>query len=186
MTTYSLQPNEVVLLRETPVYRGNGTTCELILTNLNLVMVRQGTFRKNVGVETFPIKQIKIFNGRAHALMKSSNNSDVLEVFFRHGEEEFRFPSGGKKKVQLWIGKINEAVTGERAPEVPTYAIPGADLVAGVLKDTMSVFRAKRGGKDESSAPTAVSSKCTSCGAPVSGFKGRPITCDYCGAAQQL
>jgi hypothetical protein len=185
MAKYDLLPNEIVLLKDDAVFHGKAASGELTLTNLNLFVMHKGMFGNSKGFQTFPVNQIKVYNGRAQALMnKTRGGHEVLEVYFLDGEEEFRFSSGGKKKIQTWIGKINEAVTGQPAPEVGSFALPGVDLVAGVLKDTLGAFKSKRGAKP---APLiSVATKCVSCGAAVSGVQGQAITCPYCLAAQQL
>jgi hypothetical protein len=63
-------------------------------------------------------------------------------------------------------------------------AIPGAELVAGVVKDTLGAFKARFGAKSD--APAGVAAKCRACGAPMNGLKGQPLTCEYCGSVQEL
>lgn len=189
MTKYDLLPSEIVLLKDDAVRHGDEGSGELTLTNLNLVVTRtimgRGLFGKSsVGIQTFPVSQIKVYNGQAHTRMNTTRGGDALEVYFLHGEEQFRFYNGGKRKIQTWIGKINEAVTGQPAAEVSSFALPGADLVAGVLKDTLGAFKSKLGAKPE--ALVSVATKCISCGAPVSGVRGQRVTCPYCLATQQL
>ncbi|MGB3415018.1 MAG: hypothetical protein WBA28_09930 [Microbacteriaceae bacterium] len=187
---YNLQPNEVVLLKDesvTHVGFGLAYSAELLLTNLNLVLVKKTMFGKTKGVLTFPLNQIKVFNKRAQALIaRSSNGSDLLEVYFLNGQEKFAFQSGGKRKINEWISKINQAATGEDIPsdESSGLAIPGVELVAGVLKDSLNVFKSKLGYKTET--PSKVAGKCLGCGAPVSGFSGQTVTCEYCNSAHQL
>ena len=187
---YSLQSNEVVVLKDEHVMHGgflSTYTDELILTNLNLVLLKRGLFGNSKGVLTFPVSEIKVYNQRAQATIgEASNGGALLEVYFLNGEEKFGFQSGGKKKLNEWIAKINEVVTGTEAPvhqEFGSMAIPGADLVAGVLKDTLGVFRAKLGSKAETAV--RVTGKCHGCGAPIAGFRGETLTCEYCGLAQQ-
>lgn len=50
-------------------------------------------------------------------------------------------------------------------------AIPGAELVAGMLKDTLGVFTSKLGSK--SNAPVTVAGKCAACGHRWRAFRGR-------------
>ncbi len=190
---YNLQPDEVVLLKDESVMHGgfwSAYTDELILTNRNLVLLKKGMFGNSKGVLTFPINQIKVYNDQAQAVIgKASNGSDLLEVYFLSGQEEFSFQTGGKKKLLTWIAKLNEAVTGKAAPDTGVdegMAIPGAGLVAGALKDTINVFKSTFGATTTPPAPTVVAGKCVGCGAPVSGVQGQAISCDYCGTAQQL
>jgi hypothetical protein len=187
VSKYNLLPNEVVLVSDDAVVHGKGASGEVILTNLNLVVMNKGIFGNSNGFQLFPVNQIKIYNGQAQAQMsKARNGREVLVVHFGHGDEEFRFVRGGRQTIQTWIAKINEAVTGEPAveTEVASRALPGADRVAGVLKDTLGAFRSKRVATPE--APVSVTTKCISCGAPVNGRRGQAISCPYCDTAQQL
>ena len=187
---YNLQPNEVVILKDERVMHGSFTavyTDELILTNLNLVLLKKGMFGNTKDILTFPINQIKVYNQQAQASIgKAANRTDLLEVYFLNGQEKFNFQSGGKRKLNEWIAKINQVVTGEEAPEKldSGMALPGAELVAGVLKDTFGVFKSKLGSK--SGIPVKVPIKCRSCGAPATGLQGQAITCEYCGSSRQL
>lgn len=191
MANYNLQPNEVILLKDESVRHGGGSLAnysdELILTNLNLVLVKKGMFGKSKGIHTYPLNQVKVYNHEAQARIGNTRNGAVLEVYFLNGEEQFAFQNGGKKKVLDWAAKINEAVTGQSASQVvggPSKALPGTELVAGMLKDTLNAFKSKRG--STSDAPATVAAKCSACGAPVAGRQGQSITCEYCGSAQQL
>lgn len=188
--SYNLQPNEVVLLKDERIMHGglwSAYTDELILTNLNLVLVKKGMFGNVKGVLTFPVNQIKVHNQQAQAVIgKATNGTDLLEVYFLNGQEKFSFQTGGKKRLNEWIAKIHQAVTGEEAPAQPGtgMALPGAAMVAGVLKDTLGVFKSKLGAQTE--APAKVAGACRGCGAPMAGFQGQTVACEYCGSAQQL
>jgi hypothetical protein len=186
VSKYSLLPNEVVLIEDDAVMHGKGSAGELTLTNLNLVVMNKGMLGTSKGFRTFPVNQIKVHNGQAQAQMGKARGFDVLVVQFPHGDEEFRFLRGGKNTIQTWIAKINEAATGQppAAATVASRALPGTDRVAGVLKDTLGAFRSKPAATPE--APVSVATKCISCGAPASGFRGQAITCPYCDTAQQL
>jgi hypothetical protein len=179
-----------VLLKDERVMHGgllSAFTDELMLTNLNLVLIKKGILGNTKGVLTFPVTQVKVQDKQAQAIVgRASNGSAALDVYFLNGQEQFRFQSGGKKKIQSWIANINRAVTGQEIPEPVRagMALPGSELVAGVLKDTYSVFRAKLG--PQTGAPVKVAGKCGSCGAPIAGNRGQAITCEYCGSTQQL
>jgi len=185
---YSLQPNEVVILKEERVMHGGALavyTDQLILTNLNIVLVKKGLFGNAKGVRIFPVGHVKVYNGQAQAVIgKAANGTAVLEVYFLDGQERFSFQSGGKKKLSEWVVRINEVVTGESQQLQPGMAVPGAELVAGVLKDTIGVFTSRLGSK--STAPVKVAGKCTACAAPLAGPQGQTVTCTYCGSTQQL
>lgn len=189
MAKYNMQPNEVVVLTESNVSHGgflSAYTDELILTNLNLVLAKKGILGNNKGVLTFPIDQIKVWNGRAQAMAgKASNGSAVLEVFFLNGREKFSFQAGGKRKIAKWSSQIDAVVSGKATPAAPEagMALPGTEAVADALVETFKVFKGKVTG---SRAPVQISGKCRSCGASVAGIKNQSLTCDYCGTAQQI
>jgi len=184
-----LQPNEVVLLKDERIaYNNSGMlTDELILTNLNLIHVQKSAFFERIKrVQVFPLNQIKVFNGQVWAVPGGSKNIPSLEIDFVNGNHEvFSFGGENKKKIPLWISKINMAVTGNEIP-VPNgseWTIPGAGLVAGALKGTVDVF--KKQFATPPPAPVSVATNCTGCGAPVSGIQGTAISCEYCGTVQQ-
>lgn len=187
---YSLQPDEVVVLKEQNIMHGGFLsvyTDELILTNRNLVLLKKGVFGNSKDILTFPVSQIKVHDGKAQAVIgKAGNGTPRLDVYFLNGEESFAFQNGGKKKLLHWISKIREVVAGNFSPEDGTsagLAIPGAEFVAGALKDTINVFKRKMGSEP---APVSVSGKCVGCAAAVSGIQGQSIECDYCGTQQQI
>lgn len=190
MAKYSLQPNEFVVLTDESVAHG-GTlavyTGQLMLTNLNLVLTKKGILGNSKGILVFPLNQIKVYNGEAQARIgKKTNGGPALEVYFLNGQEMFDFQSGGKKKVLRWTAEINQLVTGQESSPEPDsgMAVPGAGLVAGVLKDTVGVFRTKLGPRMDD--PVEVAGKCGACGAPLSGTQGMAIACEYCGTTQAL
>lgn len=181
---YILQPGEVMLLKETSVAHGKNPSfyaSELMLTNLNLVLAKKSLV--GGGLRVFPLHEIKVYEGRAQAvLVRSFNGTSCMEIGFMHGQETFAFRlSSGKRRLNEWIAKIDEVVTGTQALESPGRAILGAEVVASVLKDTISVFKSKLG-----AAPTRVATKCSSCGAPIEGLSGQSVTCGYCNSTQQL
>lgn len=183
---YTLLPNEVVVLKADSAIRGRSTSCELMLTNLNLVVTAKNAFGGAKSVDCYPVNQIKVYNGQAQAKLSTTRGLDVLAIYFRHGEEEFRFSTGGKRTIQTWVATINETVTGQPAVVASPSVAPGAERVVGMLKDTLGAFKSIRSSKTEEPAPTAVATKCGSCGAPISGMRGQRVTCGYCDSAQHL
>lgn len=189
---YTLGPTEVILLPETPAVRGRNNSCDLLLTNLNLVAINKGMFGNSVfgspkSVDMFPVNEIKIYNGQAQAQVATSRGSEVLRVYFRHGEEDFRFVDGGKKTIPRWIAKINEAATGQPAVEPAASGILGAERVTEFLTNKWGTVRSMLPqSAPVPAAPTPVATRCGACGAPLSGMRGAMVTCQYCDSAQQL
>lgn len=199
MPSYNLQPNEVMVLTEAGVAHG-GTfaayTDELILTSLNLVLIKKGMFGNGKGIRIFPLKEVKVYNGQAQAMVgRKTNGGAVLDVYFLNGQERFDFRSGKTKTIHNWVANINQVVTGQeipdgRGPGAALMALPGADLVAGVLKDRLGLFKAMSEPNKQSPARRGALVKaggqCPACGAPVTGSQGQAATCEYCGTVLQL
>jgi hypothetical protein len=166
-----------------------GYTDELILTNLNLVLIEKGVFGKVKSTQTFPVNQIKVFNGQAQAILgKQSSGAPKLDVYFLNGQENFGFES--KRDVIKWIKNINALVSGNEIDidSTPSTAIPGAEMVAETLKGTVDAFKGTFGIKSRKDKNTSenVVAKCNSCGATISGKTGQVVNCPYCGTVEQL
>jgi hypothetical protein len=164
-------------------------TDELILTNLNIVLVRKGIFGNAKGIQIFPLNQVKVFNGQAQVLLgKTRGGSPQIDVYLLNGQESFGF--NNKKEAVKWITNINKLITGNGAEvdTLPSMAIPGAEYIAETLKGTMDTFKGALGikSKNNNEMPTKVAKKCSSCGAPISGTKGQIIRCQYCDADHHL
>lgn len=188
---YNLQPNESMIMSQDRTLHGGRMatfTDELILTDLHIVLVSKGAFGNTKGIQTFPLNQIKIFNGQAQVLLgKTSGGYPQLDVYFLNGQESFGFES--KKEAVKWIANINKLITGNEG-EVdtsPSIAIPGVEYVAETLKGTMDTFKGALGIKSKASGMSEkAAKKCSYCGAPISGVKGQAVRCQYCDADQQL
>ena len=194
---YSLAPNESIIMKSELVYCGK-TSGELILTNLYLVHITaKGTFKTTYTTQRYPVNQIKVFNGKAQALLGKSGDVDI---YFINGQVSFTFSNNetlfSEKKAEQeaakWVNAINQLITGENV-EVNVSAktaIPGTEMIAGALGGTVDAFKGALGFKSNKPASTElnekVAIKCISCGASVSGNKGRVVRCSYCDTDQQL
>jgi len=188
MANLNLQANEAVVLKADSVMHCGGHFSsygdELILTNIHVIWLNKGTLGNVKRTEYFPLDQIKIFNGRAQALLtKGSTGSPQLEIFLKGSQEAFRFSSSGKKEIVKWVEAINQLVTGTggESPSSTNMSLPGTAVIAGTLRDTFGQFKnAFGGGKDSSPQVVRVTCKCLSCGAQVSGISGTSAKCEYC------
>lgn len=194
MAKYNLQANEYVVLKNNRVLHGGSRasyTDELILTNLNIVLIKKGIFNKIKNIQTYPVNQIKVFDGNAQAkLGKQRSGFPQLEIYFINGEETFGFE--GKREVLNWIDNISKLLTGNSANLDPgaRAIIPGTEFIAETLKDTIDTFKTTFGVKlkkaDKEVSSKKVTKKCISCMAPISGHKGETIRCQYCDTEQNL
>lgn len=116
MENYTLQENEVVL------YKGEEISCaekrgfwiELILTNIALVLIvkKQKLFGKGqVFVETYPVQDIKVYNG----IPQIKQQGAVVELYLLGGEQTLEFPS--KKEAHKFAETAVELLTGKTAFE---------------------------------------------------------------------
>ena len=186
MAGYNLQPTESFVHRHEGVLHGGFLavyTNELILTSQNLVLIKKGAFGNKKGFQVFPLREVKIFQGQAQALLgKQRNGLPALDVYFHNGTEHFGFQT--KKEATFWSKKINEVITGAAADSLNSS---GAEKVAGAIKDTMDAFKDAFGFKSKAAAAAVpVAGDCGSCGAPVSGVRGQAIVCSYCDTAIRL
>lgn len=195
MSAYNLKSNESLILKADRVVHCNSKSnnfSELLLTNLHIVLIAsKGIFGNNKSVQTFPIKQIKIFNGQAQVkLGKQRNGSPQIEVFFLHSQETFGFEK--KKEAMNWIDNISQLLTGKAAEFTPAEraVIPGTEVVAETFKSTIDVFKGTFGMKTKADSKEVtevnLTKKCVSCRAPLTGGSSQKITCHYCDTEQTL
>ncbi len=188
MADYSLDRDEAVILKNDRVHYAvnsrSNDSFELVLTSRKLVLirVRPKLFGTTRDIAVYPIKQIKVFNGQAQAVLSGK----TIEVYFYAGPERFGFAD--KKDAAKWISHINLLATG-RENEIQlnqriNYALPGADYVSGALKDTIDVFKNRFA--EETGPPVKVTERCDHCGASIDGYKGRATACSYCGTTRQM
>lgn len=198
MVNYNLEPNEIILIQSTGVLCESGKlmtayTDELILTNISIIHVSKGMFGNTKGVKKYPLSQVKIVNDEAQAILgKSSNGTPDLQIYFVNGQLAFQFQSSGKKEIIKFVNGISEVLTGNkslRSSVANPFAIPGAEVVAETLKDTINVLKGSFGIKPKDRAANKsvkVTKKCIGCMAPLTGTKGQSIRCRYCDTDQIL
>ena len=195
MDKYNLQPNEYFILNNEHVYHGN-TMGELILTNLNLVHITsKGIFKTTYIPQVYSINQIKVFNGKAQAIIGKDGK---IDIHFINGVESFKFLnndtffSGKKaeKEASKWVNSINQLINGQvsETDTLVSSEVTGTGIIVESIKDTFDTVKGSFGIRPKSNIeiPKKVVKKCTYCGAPISGKKGQIVSCEYCDADQQL
>ena len=126
MEHFSLQPNESIL------YKGDGLfyeskktySCDLFLTNLNLVIVRKiaKLFAKNqTDVYSYPVSEIKIYNETPQ--IKQSGTA--VEIYLTGGELKIDLQSIFEAKKFIHIAY--ELLTGK------SFSVRGAEKVKGAV-----------------------------------------------------
>lgn len=194
----NLMPNEVVVLKEVSVAHGGIMASykdELILTNLNLIYIDKGIFGNTKNIVKYPLKQIKIYNGKAQVLQGAlSNGIPALEVYFINGMETFYFQTQNKKNINKWMGAIQNTINGntseysqpEEAGALDVFKEVG-DQFKEVGQQFLDTFNLKMPNKKEKLLKEEkTSKKCSSCSAPLVGSKGAIVKCQYCDTDQIL
>lgn len=191
MSSVQLQANEAMVLKADSVHYGTGSvsfTSELVLTNLQIYVTLKGFFGKTKGVFSFPINQIKTYNGQAQVLQsKSKSGYFQVDVYYVNRQETFVFQT--KSEANRWVECIQNLVLGIPIDLKTTNskAIPGTEVIAETLKDTFDTIKGVFGGKPKAETPKTpvkVSKQCSGCGSPLSGIQGQVIVCQYCDTKQ--
>lgn len=134
---YNFQPNESIIMKQKMLFSD-----ELILTNLHIVLVgSKGVFVQTKVIHTFPLSQIKVFNGQAQVFLEKTGSGYQLDVYFFNGQERFQFKD--RKEALKWNANINKMITGNEVEidTSPNMALPGTDYIAETLKETLDTFK---------------------------------------------
>ena len=115
--------DEIVIIKDESVAHGGvaaSFTDELILTNQRIICVHKGVFGKVKQVFSYPLYQIKTYDGKPQVMMsRTSNGSRCLDIYLHDGVEHFQFSMGTKKRIEQWIDEVYKLLLGEAA-EKPT------------------------------------------------------------------
>ena len=190
MAGLNLASNEGIILQSTSVMSGSvwaAYTDELILTNLNVILIKRGMFGNKKNEQRFPISQIKKVNGKPQVMIGSNslNGADQLHITFMHGVEWFEFQSDGKEEITKWIKAVYELLN-YTPDNLPTY---GNEEELGVITSTLkkgvdsikNIFGIKSKNEETSTVNSVVKNvKCSVCKAPLTGKPGQVVKCIYC------
>ena len=183
---YQLLPHEYMIMNSDDVSFGkNGLyTDDLILTNLHLIHIRKGIFGGRKGQIIIPINQIKIFEGKPQVSVTKNNGSKRLEIYYNSGQAIFSFSN--TKDTDKWATNIIKLISGDTNDfeTLGDSSLFGADVLAETIKDTFDAFKTGLGFKD--TEPEKLSTKCTFCGAPLSGTIKQVVKCGFCDMEQSL
>lgn len=183
---YQLLPHEYMVMNSDHVSFGkNGlSTDELILTNLHLIYIKKGLWGGKKDQVTIPINQIKIFEGKPQVSVTKTNGVKRLEIYYNGGQAIFAF--NNTKDTDKWARNIIKLISGDTSnfETLGDSSLFGADVLAETFKDTFDTFKAGLGIKD--AEPEKISTKCSFCGAPLSGQVKQTVRCVYCDMEQSL
>ena len=193
MDTYSITPDEVIVLREENVYDhsksdNNFIRGELMLTTRALVFTRKNIIGKVTNTQVYPLRNIQMYNGKPQAKLASSFGIKNLEIYLSSGEVlKYGIGEGfSKSGIIKWVNAIYEVITGHEYTEYDksAYAIPGMQTVANLAGGTFDAFKKSFGFR--TNEPEMVVKYCQNCGAQIRGRAGDIGKCEYCGSRQKL
>ena len=133
MEEYVLQSDEVVLFKGDAFYGNQGTSCEIIQTNINLIVIfkTKKMFRKeNVEIVTFPMDGIKYFKDAPQVKQKGS----AVELSFSNAEVLLAFSS--KSSANHFFRSVMEALTEDA---IPPRAVGIVKDAIGVVDNTLGI-----------------------------------------------
>lgn len=183
-TDLNLQQNEGIILQKEEVIHRN-KTCELYLTNLNLICVESsGVFKVKYNITKYPLNQIKTINNLPQVSVVDDKNEGtwVLQIQSKSSIELFAFEYSFFEKIAVkaeldkWVNQISILLTGHPAPTTDDNSLVGS------VKNMLGAI----GVKTKPQAPENLTTKCIGCMAPISGSKGATIRCKYCDTEQTL
>lgn len=172
-------------------------TDELVLTNLQLIHVEHGIFGKVKGMRKIPLNHIRVAGNRAQVICGKNPEDGAyeLQIFMKNGEQDaFQF-RGRKRTINEWVNEICLAATGVvPEPRGETTIMDGLKGMAiSAIKDALNI--------EDAPAPTRApvpeasftpvekektTNQCIGCGAPLTGYVGDVIRCEYCDILQKL
>jgi len=185
---FKLQPNEGVLIQSINIKRVGASDFfdELILTNLNIIYVDRGKFRRKViNVIYYPIVEIKRLKNKPQISfgLNGKNGSPQLQIYFNNGKESFEFARKSKKEINKWIKAINSLVQ-NKTIERQSKAIPGVKVVTETIRDTFGVIANTL--TENLRKKQIITTKCIGCYAPLTGGKNETVVCKYCNTKQKI
>ncbi len=195
MADLNLQPYESIMVQIKGVSSSGSSLSykdELVLTNLHLFHISKGFFGKVKGINKYQVDGISVVDDRAQVFLANPANdgSLQLQIFFDYGLVSFRLQSDTRRHVWQLINSVNQLRTGKPLQaDTSGYpmALQGVGYLAEVVKDTIGAFRHSLGmdTKKEPERESTVAS-CRNCSAPLSGYKGQLVRCQYCNSEQLL
>ena len=188
---YNLAKGEFVIMQSDGVDLLDGTTRtdldEIVLTNQNLILVknvRQGMFQQTTMLKRCNLGSLIYHDDVAQVHLGKSNSRWNLNVPFDAEVVTLSFSEDKRQVAQRWAESIKLAGAGN------INAIKTTDTLSPEIADVIDGAKGILGAVLGSGAPSSkkpepqraarASAKCTGCRAPLTGSKGKRVTCPYC------
>ena len=202
--SFDLKQGETIILSDSFLALKKASmyeTVELTLTNNRLFKVKRGLFG-NVDDFTFVrIENIKVIDGDAQVFLEKNDGTGnyMLQIHFVD-DSVYTFYRADRHKIALWANEISKLLTG-RSVYILKKSNDG--VLTSVLKKSLSevldvdlseeyvrmsnpVYKEVVREPAKEPVREEVSCKCISCMAPLVGYKGSRVKCEYCDTIQVL
>lgn len=173
MGVYTLDEDEVFIMRASDVVVGTFGKVDLVLTSKNIIQVNKGFFGGDKDAEKYPLAELKVYNDKANIVAtKSKAGKRQVELYFSNFEKVYFFDSIFLQN--KWVSEVKRVHKQylEDAEKARRQAV-GKTSVFKTLTDSAKGIIPKR-------TPASKTIKCEKCGAELSGIKGEVIRCEYC------
>lgn len=173
MGVYTLDEDEMFIMRASDVMAGTSGKVDLVLTSKNIIQVNKGFFGGDKNAEKYPLAELKVYHNKANIVAtKSKAGKRQVELYFSNYEKVYLFDSSILQN--KWISEIQKAHKQylENAEKARRQAAKKANVFKS-LSDSAKGILPKR-------APVIQTAKCEKCGAELSGKKGDIVRCEYC------
>lgn len=186
MTKFDLRTDEVVLVPNIEIGFDDTTfDDELVLTNFDIVIIHRykvGLFKKETEVIRYPVKDIKLYEGRVQASIVKNSSKPKVGINYVDKYEEYYFKDN--KSAVNFLEALSKLLTGGTKNYVTNskFDFLNAELVADALKGAVDSISDVLGIKKS----TMVTKRCISCGANIDGVSNTVVKCPFCGTNQEL
>lgn len=190
---YRLNSDEAVVVHFDNA-RVNDDDFEFLLTNQNIVLTKTGIFGKIKSMLVYPLNQVKLVNDRPQVgIQRTDGHYFVVRTYFNNAEVAIVLDA--KRKAETLSDLISGLVVGDPNAMVQQnvdLSMTQTEMLVDSVKENLGAlispfFKQKEESKTTSpQSKEKATTKCSGCGAVLSGFSGAVVVCEYCGTKNQI
>lgn len=173
MSVYTLNEDEVFIMRAPNVTVGTFGKVELVLTSKNIIQINKGFLGGDKGAEKYPLASLKVYNGKANIVAtKNKAGRRQIELFFCGFEKTYCFDNVFSQN--KWVAEVKKAHKQylEDAEKARKQAAEKGNIIKSLTNSAKNIIPKRE--------LTCQQFKCEKCGADLRGIKGEMIRCEYC------
>ena len=175
--------NESIRFDTSAGKKGKG---DIFVSNKRLVLTREGMFGKTKETYSFPLSEIKKFNGRPQ--IKYNDNpgqNPTIDIYTTRMQIEVIFEQSQKKDAKMFVYQVHRNMCSEEefakwdaeTRYFPTInPIQIAEKIGGTIGTVIDAIKPQIPG----------TSNCSKCGSVVHGIIGKSGRCEFCGNEQLI